>query len=215
MIRKIRPILILSICVVFMMAGAANQGITGFIFSLPFVGLFIYKLKAFSVKAKIVSVITAAFLIAPLAWNHEKNKIIYPWLGDEFIASCGWEAIKYEKKFTGYSYTTLVPRGAEIYEKYVISRDPIPCDVPWKLTRVLVMYPSLATTYYPVFSIAGYEAVISGYELNNAFESQLIMHHQISSSYELQSKWTNYLSALMMWPAIPMWLQSLAMYFFV
>ena len=206
--RKIKRFLILAISVIFIAAGAVNQGFSSFFLSLPFVIIFIYALKGVLIKTKIVSIIIAAIIIMPLAWKHENNKIIYPWIGNEFIASGGWEAIQYEESYTGYSYETLVYKGADINEKYVISKRSVPCDVAWELTRVFVHHPDLNTLYYPVFSIAGYESTISGYELNNAFKSQFLKHRQISSSNELQSKWTNNLSLLMLWPVIPILLSN-------
>lgn len=212
--RKLKQLIILSVCLIFIAAGAVNQGVSGFLWSLPFVVAFIYVLRSFSVKAKIALMTFAATLIVPLAWKHEENKIIYPWIDSAFTATCAWEAIKYERGFTGYDYATLVPKGAEVEEQYVISRHVIPCDVDWKLTRVFVRHPNLGTLYYPVFSIAGYEATMSGYELDDAIKSQTLSHSQIHSSYELQSEWTNSLSLLMMWAAIPIQLLTGVMSFF-
>ncbi|GAL13607.1 hypothetical protein JCM19233_4612 [Vibrio astriarenae] len=149
-----------------------------------------------------------AIFLVPLAWNHEENKIIYPWLGTDFVAKCGWQAVEFEKGYTGYAYYTLVPQGTDINEQYVVSRQTISCDSVWKLTRVFVHHPDLGTLYYPVFSVDGFEATMSGYQLNDAFSSKLLEHSQIGSSYELQSSWTNSLSLLMMWPTLPVFVYT-------
>ncbi len=213
--RKTKQFLILFVCLIFIAAGAVNQGGSAFLFALPFVVAFIYVLRSFSIKTKITLIAVAAILIVPLAWKHEVNKMIYPWIGSEFIATCDWEAIQYEPGYTDYSYATLVQKGAEIDEQYVINRFEIPCDDTWELTRVFVQHPDLGTLYYPVFSIAGYEATMSGHALDDAFKSQMLVHSQIHSSGELQSEWTNSLSLLMMWVAIPIWLLTGVMSVFV
>lgn len=200
--------LALIVCALFIGAGAVNQGFSGFLLALPFVAGFIFTLKAFSLKRKVGYIAVVAIFSVPLAWNHEENKIIYPWLGTDFVAKCGWQAVEFEQGYTGHAYYTLIPQGTDINEQYVVSRQTIPCDSVWKLTRVFVHHPDLGTLYYPVFSIDGFEATMSGYQLNDAFSSKLLEHSQIGSSYELQSSWTNSLSLLMMWPPLPVFVYT-------
>ncbi|CAV18409.1 Conserved hypothetical protein; putative exported protein [Vibrio atlanticus] len=213
--QKIKLFLVLIICVLFIASGAVNQGFSGFFMSLPFMITLIYTLKGCSFKVKVSSIVVVAILITPLVWKHEENKIIYPWIGDEFVADCGWKAVKYEQSYTGYNYETLIPKGAKVDEQYVISQRLISCDASWKLIRVFVHHPDLGTLYYPVFSITNVEATMSGYELNDAFEAKTLNHSQINYSYELQSEWTNNLSSLMMWPTIPILLLNGVMAIFV
>ncbi|WP_235956109.1 hypothetical protein [Grimontia sedimenti] len=193
----------LAVCITFILGGAVNQGFSWFFLAIPFAIAFLFLLKHFSLKLKIALPIFVAVLVYPLTWQHEKNKIIYPYLGDQFTASCGWQAVQYSRDFTGYSYETLVPKGGKIYDYYVISKRPVPCGSDWTLTRVFVKHPDLSTLYYPVFSIGGSEMAMSGYELNEAFASKKLKHDQIDTSYELQSEWTKSLSNLMMWPVAP------------
>ncbi|MCG9753124.1 hypothetical protein L1D54_22035 [Vibrio brasiliensis] len=213
--RKTISYLTLAVCALFIGAGAVNQGVSGFLLALPFVAGFIFALKAFSFKSKVVYIAVVTIFSISLAWNHEENKIIYPWLGTDFVAKCGWEAVKFEQAYTGYDYYTLVPQGAEIEEQYVVSRHSIACDSVWKLTRVFARHPDLGTLYYPVFSIDGYEATMSGYQLNDAFSTKLLKHSQINSSYELQSSWTDSWSLLMMWPALPVYVYTGVMSIFI
>ncbi|MCG7500137.1 hypothetical protein MHO82_25060 [Vibrio sp. Of7-15] len=203
--HKTKSCLILAVCTLFIGAGAVNQGISGFLLASPFMVGFIFTLKDFSLKVKISCIAAVIIFSIPLVWNQEENKMIYPWLGTEFIAECGWEAITFEQGFTGYEYDTLVPQGADIEEQYVVSRRSVSCDGVWKLTRVFVLHPDLGTLYYPVFSVDGYEATMSGHQLNDAFSSKLLKHSQIDSSYDLQSSWTENWSLLMMWPVLPVY----------
>lgn len=193
----------LATCAAFIVAGAVNQGFSGFTFALPFAAVFLYLLKRFSLKVRVIALCGIVLMVLPFAWQHEENTIIYPWIGDEFIASCGWEAITYGKEFTGYQYATLVFEGGEVDEKHLLSRRPISCEATWALKRVLVRHPDLSTQYYPVFSIDGFEATMSGRELNTAFQSGRLTHAHIRHSYDLQSEWTQDLSQLMMWPSVP------------
>ncbi|EJL6398274.1 hypothetical protein NMR73_001221 [Vibrio navarrensis] len=201
--RKIISFFMLATCAAFIVAGAVNQGFSGFTFALPFVAVFLYLLKHFSLKARVIALCGIVLMVLPFTWQHEENTIIYPWSGDEFIASCGWEAITYGKEFTGYQYATLVFEGGEVDEKHLLSRRPISCEATWALKRVLVRHPDLSTQYYPVFSIDGFEATMSGRELNTAFQAGRLTHAHIARSYELQSEWTQDLSQLMMWPSVP------------
>lgn len=193
----------LATCAAFIVAGAVNQGFSGFTFALPFAAVFLYLLKRFSLKVRVIALCGIVLMVLPFAWQHEENTIIYPWIGDEFIASCGWEAITYGKEFTGYQYATLVFEGDEVDKKHLLSRRPISCEATWALKRVLVRHPDLSTQYYPVFSIDGFEATMSGRELNTAFQSGRLTHAHIRHSYDLQSEWTQDLSQLMMWPSVP------------
>ncbi|UFN68424.1 hypothetical protein LN249_08730 [Vibrio alginolyticus] len=213
--RKTTSYLTLAICALFIGAGAVNQGVSGFLLALPFVGGFVFTLRAFSLKKKVGYIAVVAIFSIPLLWNHEENQIIYPWLGTNFVAKCGWEAVKFEQDYIGYDYYTLVPQGEDIEEQYVISRHSITCDSVWRLTRVFVRHPDLGTLYYPVFSINGYEATMSGYQLNEAFSSRLLKHSQIGSSSELQSSWTDSWSLLMLWPALPVYVFTGVMSIFV
>ncbi|WP_010448466.1 hypothetical protein [Vibrio rotiferianus] len=213
--RKTISYLTLAVSALFIGAGAVNQGVSSFLLALPFVAGFILTLKAFPLKGKVGYVAVVTILSIPLVWNHEENKIIYPWLGTDFVAKCGWEAVKFEQGYTGYDYPTLIPLGADIEEQYVVSRHSVTCGSVWKLTRVFVRHPDLGTLYYPVFSIDGYEATMSGYQLNDAFSSKLLKHSQINSSYELQSSWTDNWSLLMMWPALPVYVYTGVMSIFV
>ncbi|WP_252973556.1 hypothetical protein [Vibrio navarrensis] len=203
MMRKIISFFMLATCAAFIVAGAANQGFSGFTFALPFAAVFLYLLKRFSLKVRVIALCGIVLMVLPFAWQHEENTIIYPWIGDEFIASCGWEAITYGKEFTGYQYATLVFEGDEVDKKHLLSRRPISCEATWALKRVLVRHPDLSTQYYPVFSIDGFEATMSGRELNTAFQSGRLTHAHIRHSYDLQSEWTQDLSQLMMWPSVP------------
>ncbi|EPF2927425.1 hypothetical protein ACSL9C_000257 [Vibrio navarrensis] len=203
MMRKIIAFFMLATCAAFIVAGAVNQGFSGFTFALPFAAVFLYLLKRFSFKVRVIALCGIVLMVLPFAWQHEENTIIYPWIGDEFIASCGWEAITYGKEFTGYQYATLVFEGDEVDEKHLLSRRPISCEATWALKRVLVRHPDLSTQYYPVFSIDGFEATMSGRELNTAFQAGRLTHAHIARSYELQSEWTQDLSQLMMWPSVP------------
>lgn len=200
MMRKIISFFMLATCAAFIVAGAVNQGFSGFTFALPFAAVFLYLLKRFSLKVRVIALCGIVLMVLPFAWQHEENTIIYPWIGDEFIASCGWEAITYGKEFTGYQYATLVFEGDEVDEKHLLSRSPISCEATWALKRVLVRHPDLSTQYYPVFSIDGFEATMSGRELNTAFQSGRLTHAHIRHSYDLQSEWTQDLSQLMMCP---------------
>lgn len=203
MMRKIISFFMLATCAVFIVAGAVNQGFSGFTLALPFVAVFLYLLKHFSLKARVITLCGIVLMVLPFAWQHEENTIIYPWNGDEFTASCGWEAITYGKEFTGYQYATLVFEGAEVDEKHLLSRRAISCEATWTLKRVMVRHPDLTTQYYPVFAINGIEATMSGRELNIAFQAGRLTHAYIRHSYELQSEWTQNLSQLMMWPSVP------------
>ncbi|MET1280502.1 hypothetical protein [Vibrio navarrensis] len=203
MMRKIISFFMLATCAALIVAGAANQGFSGFTFALPFAAVFLYLLKRFSLKVRVIALCGIVLMVLPFAWQHEENTIIYPWIGDEFIASCGWEAITYGKEFTGYQYATLVFEGDEVDKKHLLSRRPISCEATWALKRVLVRHPDLSTQYYPVFSIDGFEATMSGRELNTAFQSGRLTHAHIRHSYDLQSEWTQDLSQLMMWPSVP------------
>ncbi|QUM88828.1 hypothetical protein HWV03_08460 [Moritella sp. 36] len=55
----------------------------------------------------------------------------------------------------------------------------------------------------------------SNQHITSAFKSKMLKHSQINSSYDLQSEWTNYLSLLMAWPAIPIQLLTGLMAAFV
>ncbi|EGA71374.1 hypothetical protein VISI1226_14571, partial [Vibrio sinaloensis DSM 21326] len=78
--RKTISHLTLAVSALFIGAGAVNQGVSGFLLALPFVAGFILTLKAFPLKGKVGYIAVVTILSIPLAWSHEENKIIYPWL---------------------------------------------------------------------------------------------------------------------------------------
>tara|TARA_Y100001956_G_C4124778_1_gene189475 strand:+ start:2803 stop:3492 length:690 start_codon:yes stop_codon:yes gene_type:complete len=209
-VKRIIFLFIVILCFVFLLAGAVNQGFTKFFLALPFAPVYAWAWYKLSKKWWVLPVVTTALGLVILGWNAPTNKIIYPTIGDTFQASCGWEIVEYEPGYTFSSHLSLEKIKSEPDEhgqRYVVSRQRIPCDDnQWQLVEVQISHHDLGTSFEPVFRVAQQLVRLNSYEFNEALKLGELTHPDITLPYQLQSNWTFNLSMLMMWPMTPVML---------
>ncbi len=197
----------LIICSLFFISGAVNRGFSGYLCAIPFVVPFLFAIffSSFCVKIRVIWFLVVAVIFGFFRWNPAENRLIYPYIGDQFTVSCNWQAVRYQPEYTGYHYVTLIPLNDEIDQQYAIETVSFDCQSPLTLIRVFEHHADFGTQYHPVFATSdGKEVVIASFRFDKAIERGDLMHPELHSSYQLQSRWSFHLSTLMMWPVAPM-----------
>lgn len=201
----------LSTCSLFLISGAVNRGFSGYLFAIPFVVPFLFALfySTFCVKTRVIWFLVVAVTFGYFRWNPAENRLIYPYIGDQFTVSCNWQAVRYPLEYTGHRYITLIPLDEEIDQRYAIETVSFDCQHSLTLVRVFEHHADFGTQYHSVFATAdGKEVVIDNYRFEKAVERGDLVHPELRSSYLLQSRWSFNLSMLMMWPALPIFFLS-------
>ncbi len=192
-----------------MVAGAVNTGVSGFVFAVPFAIAYLFLIRKLG-KKKIIQFVLPLFLVlVVLNWNHPTNRIIFPYIGDEFKADCGWEFIKHDEEYQGYDFYILERSEKELSPEHIIFRQKIDCESQWVLNSVEISHQDLGTSFSPVFSINGTKGIIPNYKLDGALKDNYLQHENIHKPNDFQSPWTFYLSFLMAWPFLPLILTSI------
>lgn len=208
---------ILTISYLFVLGGALNQGVSGVAMSLPFLFIiFILTIDRSYKTNKTFFYISLIMIFLSFISDHGKNKLIYPSIGEEFTATCGWEATIYDDGYAELSPTEphknkLNDYDIEItgYQRATIDKYKIPCGEKWILKKVVLTHPDFSTRQNPLFQIGDKELLVFYGDFDKLLERGELSHPDINSSDDLQSFWTVTVSSLMYWPVIPIVLSSI------
>ncbi|CCN84580.1 conserved hypothetical protein [Vibrio nigripulchritudo SFn27] len=197
--------LVIAISIVFMISGVVNQGFSRFTFAIPFAITFIFAIRQFSHLTKAVITVPTLLVMLTLSLNQGKSKLFYPWIGNGFIASCGWSIVEDSSSPWGSNILSLEHESEFINGQEGRKIRPLPCGSILVLEEVKVRHPELSELYYPVFATSkGEKVTFSHWAFNKAMKSNTLINDGINVENGFQSKWSLYLGKLMMWPMIPL-----------
>ncbi len=213
-------ILLLSISIVFMAGGAVNNGFSGFFFAIPFMILFLFQLRHFTLIQVMGILCLVLVLLIPLRWNQPENKLLYPYLGSvvEFQKEWGYE--HYEDSH----YTSLVPPkyAATSFddEGRLLDIPTATRDTPttMRMVRMEVSTADFGMQLKPIFEDSQgqrfsvysrelFEGIDEGNVVSNDLKKvnrkPVLLGGFTENSDPLQSRWSQYLGNLMYWPMAP------------
>jgi len=194
----------ISICALFIVGGAANNGMTGCLMAVPFLIVFFLKLKSYDTRIRVFWLLLLILICAPLEWNKPKNTILYPYLDTTAKIKSGWG---YEK-YSDY-YVLISPESIELERKskkilpLIHSRNIVVFDkdIRVKMDRMHVSHSEFQTRLLPVYlADDGAEYLIFSDDLTNGVSTGTIESSPLMGVESLQSSWTMSLSNLMLWP---------------
>jgi len=197
----------ISICALFIVGGAVNNGMTGSLMAVPFFIVFFLKLKSYDTRKRVFWLLLLILICAPLEWNKPKNTILYPYLNTEAEIKSGWG---YEKH-SDY-YTLISPEAIEFKIKskkippFIHSRNIVVFDkdIRVKMDRMHVSHSEFSTHLLPVYlADDGTEYLIFTDDLFKGVSTGTIKSSALVGVDNLQSSWTISLGNLMSWPMAP------------
>ena len=202
-----KPLLVLSILMI--LAGAVNNGFTWFLLAIPYLILFLYLIKKFFKKQAIRLITAVSLAVILLGYDHSHNVLLYPYLGSEIQLTDGWgyqrfesSEVHYLKDFTG--------RLDETSPSYISKQDLFQQPLKLTLSEIHATHPDMVLSLEPIFTTqTGDKLQISESELFKSIKEGRILSKDLDGVTNLQSRWTYWLSALLMWPRLPMMILGL------
>lgn len=215
-----KNIFILIISIVFISGGAVNNGFSWFVPAIPFAVIFVLQLRYFSKKQTIWIVISMIVVCMPLAWNHSKNNILYPYLNTEVRFNSGWG---YHQFYDSKYYSLVSPENISSSRKHEVLQPKfysqtlvlLEDSIPMHMSKMSVSHADFGTSLIPVFEDAN-ENLFSIYAVNliDGIQKGTIESNDLQAVENLQSLLTRCLGNLMYWPLIPIIILSFVMSIF-
>jgi hypothetical protein len=203
----VRNVFFLTVTLLFILSGAVNVGLTGFLFALPFVIAFFILIKNYNKKYKYSLITVVAIICVFFIWNKPYNKIIFPYIGSEAEVVSGWA---YVKTSDSNYFHLITPESIDSWQNEsdnINLLELVVLDKNLQLTmdRVELEYPTLVLSFKIFFTDSdGVNYSIYPETLMEAIAAGDIKSDELKGVKNFQSTWTKYLGTLMAWPMLPM-----------
>ena len=203
----IRNVFFLAVSLLFILSGAVNVGLTGFLFAGPFLIAFFILIKNYDKKYKYSLITLVAIVCAFFIWNKPYNKIIFPYIGSKAEVVSGWA---YVKTSDSNHFHLITPESINSWQDEsdninILELVVIDKNLQLTMDRVESKYPSLVLTLYIFFTDSnGVNYSIYPETLIKAIAVGDIKSDELKGVESFQSTWTKYLGTLMVWPILPM-----------
>ena len=203
----VRNVFFLTVTLLFILSGAVNVGLTGFLFALPFVVAFFILIKNYNKKYKYSLMTVVTIICVFFIWNKPYNKVIFPYIGSGAEVISGWA---YVKTSDSNYFHLITPESLESWQNEsdnINLLELVVLDKNLQITmdRVELEYPTLVLSFKIFFTDSnGVHYSIYPETLMEAITAGDIKSDELKGVKNFQSTWSKYLGTLMLWPMLPM-----------
>ena len=203
---KVRNVFFLAVSLLFILSGAVNVGLTGFLFAVPFLVAFFVLIKSYSKKYKYSLLAVVAIVCVFFIWDKPNDKIIFPYIGAKAEVVSGWA---YAKASDSNYFHLIPPESIDSWQNQSDDTSPLELvilDKNLELTmeRVESEYPTLVLSFTIVFIDSnGVNYSIFPETLQKGISLGDIKSAELKGVESFQSIWTRNLGLLMLWPILP------------
>ena len=197
---------LLVICCLFILSGAVNNGITRWLYGIPFVFLAIWLTHDWPGKIRAPLAIIMV-LLSWLIWPSEDNRLIYPYVGESLYLEGDFVSVRYSGESHYYIHKLNELPPADLLESQTGFGDKSD-----ETLRTLLL--SGVNTSHPDFSLKLY-AILVDENGNHHFLSEDMLkeginngtistseHSPLNTMESLQTRWSYWLGMGMAWPAL-------------
>ncbi len=208
---SVRRISLIALCIIFILGGAVNIGVTSLAFALPFVFILFYKLDTYGRAIKNRTIIVLSVVCMFFIWNKPQNSLIFPYLNAQIEVPAGWA---YMRVSESTSHPLVPPEDINSWKTdmesdpdYILWLKVSEKSILATMHSVEIRYEMNLTRLNVVFKDAsGKLFSITPKELIKAVAFGTIQSNDLNGVESFQSTWSQYLGNLMLWPSLPLFL---------